>query len=280
MNVKLPENKVDKKAIIVYSTIIGICVISIILVVYLQFFNGRIVKTVGNLKGKSEQNYEQLKSEFKLLFNNSFDLDDSKYTSIKEDTSKDLIYTVYTNNDNKDNVYDLSVNIPYINIKNSDVQSFNNEIKDTFQTKAEEIVNTASKLSLYYVEYTCDIQDGILSLVIFSNLKEGTNPQRTIIKTFNYSLEDNRKVDLKEVLNLENVDEQHAQDRITKEIEIAHQKAEALKNMGNSIYERDLKSKKYEVSNVSEFYFHDGSIYVIFPYGNEKYTTEMDIVII
>lgn len=280
MNVTLPDNKLDKKSKIVYATIIGICIISIILVVYLQFFEGRIVTTVGNLKGKSDQSYEQLKSEFNLLFDNKFTVSDEKYASIKEDESKKLVYTSYTNTEKKDDVYNLSVNIPYININNSEVKDFNDEIKSTFQTKAEDILKTTNKLSLYSVEYTSDIQDGILSLVIYSNLKEGLNPQRVIIKTFNYSLEENKIVDLKNILNLENVDESHVQNRIDKEIEIAHKKAADLKAMGNPIYERDLGDEMYKVNNISEFYFHDGSIYIIFAYGNEKYTSEVDLVII
>ncbi|MBR3255967.1 MAG: hypothetical protein IKF97_07170 [Clostridia bacterium] len=280
MNVTLPENKIDKKSIIVYSLIIGICIISIILVVYLQFFEGRIVSTVGNLKGKSDQNYEQLKSEFNLLFDNKLQVNDEAYENIKEDPSKDLVYTAYINNENKEDVYNLSVNIPYINIDNSEIKQVNDEIINTFQTKAEDILKTTNQLSLYSVEYTCDIQDGILSLVIYSNLKEGSNAQRVIIKTYNYSLKEKKIVDLKYVLNMENVEESHAQNRIDKEIEIAHKNAEDLKSMGKHIYERDLKDKIYKVENISEFYFHDGSIYIIFAYGNEKYTSEYDLVII
>lgn len=280
MNVTIPENKVDKKSKIVYGLIIGICIISIILVVYLQFIDGRIVQSVGNLKGKSDQNYEELKSEFKYLLNNNFLNNDDNYQDIKEEVDKKLVYTSYVSKENKSETYSLSVNIPYINIENSKVKEFNNEIKTTFQNKAEEIVSLSKSLTLYTVDYAANIEDGILSVVIYATLKEGTNPQRVIIKTFNYSLEENREVYLEDILKLENVTKSHVQNRIDKEIEMAHKKAEDLKEMGNPIFERNLKNDMYNVENVSEFYFYDGAIYIIYAYGNNNYTSEVDLVII
>ena len=46
------DNKLDKKSKIVYASIIAICIISIIIVIYIQFFDGKTVTTVGYLKGK------------------------------------------------------------------------------------------------------------------------------------------------------------------------------------------------------------------------------------
>ncbi len=36
----------------------------------------------------------------------------------------------------------------------------------------------------------------------------------------------------------------------------------------------------YKIENVEDFYFQDGAIYVIFAYGNDKYTSEVDVAII
>lgn len=281
MNVTLPENKLDVKSKVVYISIIGICIISIILVVYLQFFEGRIVTTVGKLKGKSEQGYEQLKAEFNDLFTNSIDFDDSRYQDKKEDATKDLVYTVYTNNDIKEDSYNLDVSLPYINVKSSDVKKFNNEIQDVFQTIAEEILKTTNKVTNYTVQYSASVNDGILSVVISAKLKQGNNAQRAMIQTFNYSLEEDREVTLKDVLNLENVERDYVQNRIDEEIKVQHKLAEDLKAMGNTVFERDLNDDMYKLDNIEEFYFHDGSIYIIFAYGNNKPTTSaMDIVII
>ena len=280
MNVTLPDNKLDKKAKIVYISIIAICIISIILVIYAQFFEGRTVTTVGNLKGKSDASYEVLKSEFDGLFTNNLQKTDETYNNQKEDSSKELVYTGYTNKQNEENNYNIDVNIPYINIKNTTIKKYNEEIKSVFESKAEEILKTKNKNSIYTVEYSSYIQDGILSLVIRANLKEGSNTQRVIIKTYNYSLEENKEVDLKYILNMEKVEESYAQNKIDEEIKNEQKKSDDLKALGYTIYERNTNDSSYKIENINEFYFHDGSIYVIFAYGNDKFTSEVDIAII
>lgn len=280
MNVTLPNNKLDTKSKIVYSSIIAICILSIILVIYVQFFEGKTVTTVGTLKGKSEEGYEILKSEFDTLFTNNLQNYDEKYQSKKKDKSKDLVYTSYTKNENQDNSYDLDVNIPLININNSTIDKYNEEIKSTFEDKAEDILKTKNRNSIYTVEYSSYIQDGILSVIIRANLKEGSNPQRVIIQTYNYSLDKNKEISLQELLNLKNVEENYVQNKINEEIESEHKKAEDLKAIGYTIFNRNMDDEMYKLNNIKQFYYHDGSIYIIFAYGNDKYTSEVDIAII
>ena len=280
MNVTLPNNKLDTKSKIVYSSIIAICILSIILVIYVQFFEGKTVTTVGTLKGKSEEGYEILKSEFDTLFTNNLQNYDEKYQSKKKDKSKDLVYTSYSKNENQDNSYDLDVNIPLININNSTIDKYNEEIKSTFEDKAEDILKTKNRNSIYTVEYSSYIQDGILSVIIRANLKEGANPQRVIIQTYNYSLDKNKEISLQELLNLKNVEENYVQNKINEEIESEHKKAEDLKAIGYTIFNRNMDDEMYKLNNIKQFYYHDGSIYIIFAYGNDKHTSEVDIAII
>lgn len=280
MNVTLPNNKLDTKSKIVYSSIIAICILSIILVIYVQFFEGKTVTTVGTLKGKSEEGYEILKSEFDTLFTNNLQNYDEKYQGKKKDKSKDLVYTSYTKNENQDNSYDLDVNIPLININNSTIDKYNEEIKSTFEDKAEDILKTKNRNSIYTVEYSSYIQDGILSVIIRANLKEGSNPQRVIIQTYNYSLDKNKEISLQELLNLKNVEENYVQNKINEEIESEHKKAEDLKAIGYTIFNRNMDDEMYKLNNIKQFYYHDGSIYIIFAYGNDKHTSEVDIAII
>lgn len=280
MNVVLPNTKLDTKYKVIYGSILAVCVISIIIVIYIQFIDGKTVTTVGNLKGKSEYDYETLKSNFDNLFNNSIESYDEKYNSKKSDSSKELVYTGYSNTENVDGSYDLDVSIPYINIKNSTIEKYNEEIKSTFEGKADDILKTKNKNSIYSVEYNANIQDGILSLVIKANLKEGSNAQRVIIKTYNYDIENEKEITISELLNLKNVGESYAQEKIDEEIEIEHKKDEDLKSLGYNIFNRDLDDEMYELENVEEFYYHDGSIYIIFAYGNDKYTSEVDVAVV
>ena len=64
------------------------------------------------------------------------------------------------------------------------------------------------------------------------------------------------------------------------EIEVEQKKAEDLKALRHSIFSRDKNDDMYKIENVEDFYFQDGAIYVIFAYGNDKYTSEVDVAII
>ena len=280
MNVTLPVNKLDTKSKIVYISIISICILSILLVLYVQYFDVKTVTKVGTLKGKSEEGYEILKSKFNELFTNSLQKYDEKYQSLKKEISKDLVYTGYTNKQIKDNSYNIDVKIPYINIDNSTINKYNQELKETFEGKAEDILKTKNKNSTYTVVYSSYIQDGILSIIIRAYLKEGSNPQRIIIETYNYNLDEEKEINLSELLNLKSVDKDYVQQKVNEEIELEHKKAEDLKAIGHPIFDRNLQDEMYKVENIEEFYYHDGSIYIIFPYGNDKHTSELDIVII
>lgn len=280
MNVTLPDNKLDKKSKIVYASIIAICIISIIIVIYIQFFDGKTVTTVGYLKGKSEIDYENLKAEFNNIYTNSVKNYNDKYDKLKSDTSKELVYTGYTKDVTENNSYNINVQIPYINIKNSTIDGYNEEIKNLFEKKAEDILKTKNKNTIYTVEYNACVEDGVLSIIINANLKEGSSAQRVIIKTYNYDLDTNQEINLSQLLKGESVDTSYAQSKINEEIEVEQKKAEDLKALGHSIFSRDKNDDMYKIENVEEFYFQDGAIYVIFAYGNDKYTSEVDVAII
>ena len=280
MNVTLPDNKLDKKSKIVYASIIAICIISIIIVIYIQFFDGKTVTTVGYLKGKSEIDYENLKAEFNNIYTNSLKNYNDKYDKLKSDTSKELVYTGYTKDVTENNSYNINVQLPYINIKNSTIDGYNEEIKNLFEKKAEDILKTKNKNTIYTVEYNACVEDGVLSIIINANLKEGSSAQRVIIKTYNYDLDTNQEINLSQLLKGESVDTSYAQSKINEEIEVEQKKAEDLKALGHSIFSRDKNDDMYKIENVEDFYFQDGAIYVIFAYGNDKYTSEVDVAII
>ena len=280
MNVTLPDNKLDKKSKIVYASIIAICIISIIIVIYIQFFDGKTVTTVGYLKGKSEIDYENLKAEFNNIYTNSLKNYNDKYDKLKSDTSKELVYTGYTKDVTENNSYNINVQIPYINIKNSTIDGYNEEIKNLFEKKAEDILKTKNKNTIYTVEYNACVEDRVLSIIINANLKEGSSAQRVIIKTYNYDLDTNQEINLSQLLKGESVDTSYAQSKINEEIEVEQKKAEDLKALGHSIFSRDKNDDMYKIENVEDFYFQDGAIYVIFAYGNDKYTSEVDVAII
>ena len=50
--------------------------------------------------------------------------------------------------------------------------------------------------------------------------------------------------------------------------------------MGYNIFERNSEDEQYNIENTKEFFIKNQRIYIIYPYGNESLTTEMDVVVI
>ena len=111
-------------------------------------------------------------------------------------------------------------------------------------------------------------------------MKEGTSAQRVIIQTYNYDLRNNKEITLEEILKIEQLDKQTVQDKISETISDEEKKVEDLKTLGYTIYDRDVKSDIYNIENSKEFYYVGDTLYIIYAYGNDTYTSEMDLVII
>lgn len=285
MNVTLPEkNKIKKKQLIIYISIIVICIISIIIAFYVQFY-ARI--DIGNLVGiaeekefgkKTEEEEEALKSDFNQIFNNNIE-DDGQNNSKKSESDKSIVYTKYEKKESKLNSYDLEVHIPYINVKNEVIEQYNKEIEDIFVKIANNVLQSENRNIIYTVDYAANVQEGILSVVIKSNLKEGSKAQKVIIQTYSYDLRNNKEINLEEILRIANLDKQVVQNKINSEIAVEQKKVEDLKKLGYNIYSRDTSSDIYNIENSTEFYLTDKVLYIIYAYGNETNTSEMDLVV-
>ena len=118
-----------------------------------------------------------------------------------------------------------------------------------------------------------------MSLIIKSELKEGASAQR-IIKTYNYDLSNNKEISLKEIILKKDLKQDEVQRKIKDRIKIEEKKVEDLKNLGYNIFERNSEDKQYAIENSKEFFIKNQHIYVIYAYGNESLTSEMDVVVI
>ena len=287
MNITLPEkNRLKKKQIIIYTSIIIVCIICLITAFYIQFYArvnfGELLgitekKEFGN---KTEEEIETLKTDFNKIFNNNITNDEGNNDNKKTDENQKLVYTQYEKKETKANNYDLEIHIPHINIKSEIVDKYNKEIEDVFVNKAKNVMQSENKNIIYTVEYVADVQDDILSVMIRSNLKEGSNAQRVIIQTYNYDLRNNKEITLGEILKIERLDENTVQSKIKSEVQTEQKKAQDLKSLGYNIYSRDVNSDIYSIEKSTEFYFADDVLYIIYAYGNEAATSEMYIVIL
>ena len=286
MKLTLPEkNRIKKRQLIIYISIMITCIVCVIIAFYIQFY-ARI--DIGRLVGmareeefgkKTEEQIDALESEFDQIFTNSLTNEEGQGEDDKADDSKELVYVDIERKETKLNSYDLEVHIPKINIDSPIIDEFNKDIQ-SFVDKTNEVLESENQNIIYTVDYVANIQEDILSLMIRSNLKEGSNAQRVIVETYNYDLRNNKEISLEEVLAIEYVDKNDVQNKIDVKIAEEQKQVEDLKELGYNIYSRDTTSEQYKIENSSQFYLTDNVIYIIYPYGNENFTSEMDLVII
>lgn len=287
MNLTLPkETEIGKKQIIIYISIILICIISIVIAFYVQFYARIDIASLIGLKEKkefgqkTEEEIETLKSNFNTVFINNIENDNDENNGKKEQQDRKIVYTKYEKKESKINSYDLEVHIPYINIDNEVVKKYNQKIEEIFANKARNILGSENKNIIYNVEYVANIYDGILSVMVKSNLKEGSNAQKVVVQTYNYDLRNNKEITIDEMLKIKGMDKQLVQNKINDEISEEEKKVEDLKNLGYNIYTRDTSSNMYDIENASEFYVTEDTLYIIYAYGNQTSTSEMDLVIL
>ena len=282
MNVTLPEkNKINKRRIIIYSIAIFACILAIVVIIGIQILGNDVVDNffgVSKITKKTEEEENRLKANFDTLFQNQ--LENNSSCEVKKiDKNKDIVYTNYENTDKSANNYEMNVNLPYINIKNQSVKDYNENIKNIFQAKAEEVLKSTNSNVIYTVKYEAYIENNILSLIIYSDLKQDSSAQRIIVQTFNFNLETNKELTLEDIIKIYELDEKTVQDKIDNEIKTEEKKAEDLKAWGYNVFTRDTKSDMYKIKNATEFFVHNNNLYIIYAYGNDKLTSERDIVV-
>lgn len=285
MKVTLPKKeKTDTKAIAIYTIAIISCIIAVVIVCITQFLGKNRLEEILSIgsSGTSKQEIDEqaLIAEFDNIFNNNLEKSGFSVNIEKQEEDKDIIYTYYNKTESKKNHYELNLQVPYINIDNEIINQYNNEIKETFQKKAEKVLETQNKNIVYTVKYQAIIEENILSLIIKSELKEGASAQRQIIKTYNYDLINNKEIKLEEMISRKGLRKEEVQRKIRDRIKIEEKKVEDLKNLGYNIFERNSEDEQYNIENTKEFFIKNQRIYIIYPYGNESLTTEMDVVVI
>ena len=236
----------------------------------------------GNIEDETEEDEKnKLISDFNILFTN--DIENSQegslnITKIREDY--DIVATAYSYNENNKN-YNLDVSIPYININTPFAKECNKKTSEEFRQKAESILKENSSLNtIYTVKYKAYIQNDIISLVIRSELREGNQSQKLIVRTYNYDIKNNREISLQELLNMKNISEDDANSEIKSEIEKVQRQNETFADLGYNTYQRDIEADRYKVSNTTEYFLGKNEIlYLVYTYGNEGDTNDKDIVI-
>lgn len=259
-------------------TILVICVIAVNLAVYSQ-----ITKKQKNKNEDSEEIIDtvELTENFNNIFDNKLDYQNNTISANKTNNEKDLVYSNYITKEKTENSYNINVNIPVININTENAGKINAEINNIFYKKLSNILTNTNSNTIYSVNYKAYINDNILSLVISSTLKEGNNPQREIIKTYNYNLSSNDILDIKQTLEYRGLSSQYVQNKINETIKTASDNANKYKELGYNKYLRNINDNMYKIENTSVYFLGENkALYILYPYGNANYTSEVDLLVI
>lgn len=262
-----------------------VCVVSLCLGIYIQFFykyadTDPLMIGINIGSKKTAEEIYILKSNFNNLFTDSLVINSENVRVDKIEPSKALVYTAYDLVDKDENYYDVNAQIPIININSDEAKKINSEIIDEFWNTASNVMRKKDGSSVYTVTYAAFINDEILSLVVKSSLKGEGKAEKVVIKTYNYSLPEARKVTIQELIEAKGTTSAEVQNTINQDIKTAYNNAKIIAEEYGVLYERDLQNEIYKIENTENFFLtQDGYVYIVYAYGNNDYTNEMDIII-
>ena len=270
---------------IIYIFIIVICIVAIGIGVYAQFF---MEEDIGNnydndISAGGNQNLvtgQEIKQSFLDLFTDEFYIGNFDDSNVKKlDNSNELVYTAYSSSETVEGKYMIDVNIPVINIEGEVVNEYNSITQSVFVDKINAVISNSSVYTIYNLDYISYVNNDILSLAIMATIKEGNNPQRIIVQTYNYNLTTGENVTIEDILSYRDIDTQVVENRIKSNITKASEDAANMAQSGYNVYQRNPEDEMYKLENIQNFMEGpNGELYIIFAYGNNNYTSEMDVI--
>lgn len=270
---------------IFFSIIILVCIVALSLGIYVQFFyqysdTDPFMIGINIGAKKTTEEYALLKGNFNQLFTNDLKINSDDINANKLEDEKEIIYTAYSLVNEDETYYSVDAQIPMINIDSEIVRKINSEIKKEYYNKANAVMRQTEGNTNYNVAYKAYINSDYLSIVIKSVLKEEGKAEKVAIKTYTYSMAKEKLVSLEDLIDLKETTKEIVQKNINDEIKMAYDNAQIIANEYGTLHQRDLNSNMYKIES-SKVYFltDDGYVYILYPYGNDSYTNEIDIVI-
>jgi hypothetical protein len=263
---------VKNKMVLIIGLVIFICAISIAIAIY-----GQITSSQGNKKEVEENsNYEELEDNFDEIFTNSI----NKEVTAKQNLNYDeIIYCAY-NTEKSDKNYNINAKMPLFKINNEVTKTINEEIYNTFAKTIADIVLNSKNQVTFNLDYVVYVNSDILSLVIRCTYKNGNNPQRKIIQTYNYNLENNKLVNIEEILAYKNLNKEEVEHKVLEKIKQENIENKNFAQQGYNVFTRNENDEIYKIGNTPNFFLGKNNyLYLVYAYGNDNYTSELDLVI-
>lgn len=270
---------------IFFMVLILICIVALSLSIYVQFFykysdTDPFMIGINIGAKKTAEEYDLLRSNFNDLFQNQLKINSNEMRVKKLENEKELVYTAYNLVNQDETYYSVDAQIPILNINTEVIKKVNSEIKNEYYNKANAIMRQTEGNTIYRVTYQAYINSDILSIVIKASLKEEGKSEKVSIKTYNYSLSQEKLISLENLIDLKKTTVEVVQKSIQDEVKKAYENAKIIAAEYGTLFERDLNSEMYKVEATENYFLtEEGYVYVIYAYGNKEYTNEMDIVI-
>ena len=269
------------KKIIFFIVIILICVIALFVAIYIEFFY-QYAETDPFLTGlvsseKTQEEITNMKNSFGELFKNTLTVEESQ----KGKVDSTLVNTGYQIQNNDDAFYTINVNVPTIKLNTQVAADLNAQLKNDFYQNALGYMVQTEHHIYYTVSYQAFYREGYLSIVVKSSLKEGNDPESVIVKAYVYNMESNELVSINELLERTGITSKKAQSAIDKEIRAANNRSKTLAVEFGEMFSRDVESEDYLVENAKNYFLTDeGNLYIVYTYGEDATTNEIDIIIL
>ena len=273
----------------IYLAIVIVCIIAIGIGVYAQIFypnsenDALMIGKDNSAIIQANEAEEQAKNKFNTMFTNTLEYTTQNIANkaVRRYSNKDLVYTSNQYIKEERDKYELNVNIPYLNIVSDNADKINMQIEQLYVSKLSQIVSAQQlEYTIYNIDYIAYVNYNVISLVIKATLKEGNNPQRVIITTYNYNTDNGNLVTLDEFLNFKQINKSSLQNKINKEIEEKSKNSEDLSNIGYTVYKRNPDDNMYKLENTTTYFLaNNGYIYIIYPYGNNNNTSEYALIV-
>ena len=278
-------NLAEEKKTTFFAIIVAICVIALIVGIYSQFFykNSDVDPFMLGINigsKKTSEEYAELKTNFLNLFTNELYINSESIRVDKIETSQSVVYSGYLIENEDEAYYSVDLTLPILNIDNETAKEINADIKSEFYDTATKIMRSSSSYNIYQVSYVAYVNENIVSIVIKENSKTGNEAETTKIKTYTYDISSNEEVSLSKLIELKETTEEEVQEDIDSSIETAYENAKAIANEYGSTVTRDPDDDMYEIENSDDYFLtDDGYVYIIYDYGEDSNTNEMDIII-
>ena len=198
---------------------------------------------------KTKEEYALLEANFNGLFTNELKVNSESIDVEKIKGSNDIVYTAYDIKQEDETYYSIDVKLPIININTSYIKELNQQIKTDFYESANSYMRQKEMNVVYSVDYAAYINEQILSIVVKASLREGENPEKIIVKTYNYNMLEDKEVSLEDLITYKGTSVEFVQNTINDEIKTAYDNAVIIADQFGHMYDRDLKSDMYKVEN-------------------------------